>query len=116
MVTGDAGADRARLLDRRDAAGAGRARQSGARDIPAGFSDRAAGAWGASCDPWAAVTAQRQRSAVQRLFINSFTRCGVSGRRVTAPGRCSASSTAEAIAAPTGLAPPSPAPFKPSGL
>ena len=38
------------------------------------------------------------------------------GKRVIAPGMPIASSMAEAMAAPTGLMPPSPAPFKPSGL
>ena len=48
--------------------------------------------------------------------IIAFSRCGVTGNCVTAPGRRSASSMAEAIAAPTGLVPPSPAPLRPSGL
>ena len=44
------------------------------------------------------------------------SRCGVTGRRVIAPGIPTASSMAAAIAAPTALTPPSPAPFRPSGL
>ena len=44
------------------------------------------------------------------------SRCGVTGSRVIAPGMPIASSMAAAIAAPTALTPPSPAPLRPSGL
>src|SRR5262249_2106433 len=43
-------------------------------------------------------------------------RWGVTGSCVTAAGRPRASSMAEAMAAPTALMPPSPAPLRPSGL
>src|SRR6516164_3806553 len=46
---------------------------------------------------------------------NGFTRCGDIGSSVTAPGRPSASSMAPAMAPPTPLMPPSPAPLRPSG-
>ena len=48
--------------------------------------------------------------------MSAFSRSGVTGSCVTVPGRCRASSIAEAMTAPTGLAPPSPAPFRPRGL
>ena len=51
-----------------------------------------------------------------RVSSSAFNLCGVIGNCVTAPGMPMASSIAEAIAAPTGLAPPSPAPLRPSGL
>ena len=41
---------------------------------------------------------------------------GLTGSRVTVPGRPSAWSMAEAIAAPAAVMPPSPAPLTPSGL
>ena len=50
------------------------------------------------------------------LAINSRTRSGVIGNSVIAPGICSASSTADATAAPAALIPASPAPLAPSGL
>ncbi len=56
--------------------------------------------------------ARRIQAAFQAL-ISAFSRCGVIGNCVTAPGFSSASSMAEAIAAPTGVMPPSPAPLKP---
>ena len=46
----------------------------------------------------------------------AFSRCGVTGSCVIAPGMPMASSIAEAIAAPTALTPLSPAPLMPSGL
>ena len=49
-------------------------------------------------------------------FKISFSRCGVTGSCVTAPGMPMASSMAEAIAAPTPVMPLSPAPLMPSGL
>ena len=46
----------------------------------------------------------------------AFSRCGVTGSCVIAPGMPMASSIAEAIAAPTPFTPLSPAPLMPSGL
>ena len=56
------------------------------------------------------------RGFKHRSFISAMRRWGVIGRRVMAPLCCNASSTAFAIAAPTPLMPPSPAPLRPSGL
>ena len=49
-------------------------------------------------------------------FRICLSRCGVMGSCVMAPGKPIASSTAEAIAAPTPVIPLSPAPLMPSGL
>ena len=46
----------------------------------------------------------------------AFSRCGVTGSYVIAPGMPMASSIAEAMAAPTAFTPLSPAPLMPSGL
>src|ERR1700693_2662272 len=52
----------------------------------------------------------------QRVAISIFSRCGETGKRVTAPGRWSASSMGDAIAAPTGFLAPSPAAVAAGGL
>src|SRR3569623_1686859 len=54
--------------------------------------------------------------ALRNFLQIALRRCGVTGRARIAPGRSKASSIADAIAAPTGLVPPSPAPLRPSGL
>src|SRR5262249_305344 len=62
------------------------------------------------------LVARTRDDEVRGRLKSCFSRCGVPGNCVTAPGIPMASSMADAIAAPTPVIPLSPAPLMPRGL